>query len=77
MIDADGKRHKLFFSEGKGLIEGWALLAEALRALCINMNSKKERDHGESKTHRKGETSRRGLSHDLSFAEITKNGGRK
>ena len=27
VIDADGKRHCLFFPEGKGLLNGWSLLA--------------------------------------------------
>ena len=73
---ADGKR-QTFFSEGKGLIEGWALLAKALRALCVNTNSEKEREHGVSKNQRKGETSIRGVSRDLSFPKITKNRGKK
>ena len=71
------EKDKLFFPEGKGLIRGWALLAEASCALCVKTNLEKEREHCESKTQRKGDTSRRGLSHDLSFSEITNNGGRK
>ena len=30
VADADGKRHRLFFPEGNGLINGWTLLVEAL-----------------------------------------------
>ena len=30
VTNADGKRHRLFFPEENGLINGWTLLAEAL-----------------------------------------------
>ena len=33
--DMDGKRYKIFFPEGKGLINGWNLLIEKLRALGL------------------------------------------
>ena len=32
VTDLDGKRHKLLFLEGNGLINGWTLLEEALQA---------------------------------------------
>ena len=34
-IDVEGKRHMLFFPEGRGLFKGWALLAEKIRGLGI------------------------------------------
>ena len=33
--DVDGKKHKLFFPEGRGFLNGWALLAEKLRGMGI------------------------------------------
>ena len=33
VIDLDGKRHRLLFPEGNGLINGWIMLEEALQAL--------------------------------------------
>ena len=39
VMDVDGKRHRLFFPEGKGLIRGWALLAEVFHGLDFKMNT--------------------------------------
>ena len=33
--DVEGKKHRLFFPEGRGFLNGWALLAEKLRGLGI------------------------------------------
>ena len=33
--DVEGKNHRLFFPEGRGFLNGWALLAEKLRGLGI------------------------------------------
>ena len=33
--DVEGKKHKLFFLEGRGFLNGWALLAEKLRGLGL------------------------------------------
>ena len=33
--DVDGKKHKLFFPEGRGVLNGWALLAEKLSGMGI------------------------------------------
>ena len=33
--DVEGKKHILFFPEGRGFLNGWALLAEKLRGLGI------------------------------------------
>ena len=35
MRDGEGKRHRLIFLEGKGLLKGWALQAKKIRALGI------------------------------------------
>ena len=35
IIDGEGKRHKRFIPEGRGLIKGWTLLADKLRELGI------------------------------------------
>ena len=35
VIDGDGKRHRLFFPKGRGLIKGWKLLGEKLKDLGI------------------------------------------
>ena len=33
VIDAEGKRHRLIFPEGRGILNGWTLLAEKIRGL--------------------------------------------
>ena len=33
--DAKGKRHKLFFPEGRGLFKGWSLLAKKIQGLGL------------------------------------------
>ena len=33
--DVEGKKHRLFFPEGRGFLNGWALLAEKLRGLGL------------------------------------------
>ena len=40
--DSSGKRHCLIFPEGKGLANGWALLAEKLRSLGVEYKKKVE-----------------------------------
>ena len=58
MVDLDAKRHCLVFPEGKGCLEGWALLDEKLRSLGISTcneprevseSSKTESRDGDSK----------------------------
>ena len=34
-IDAEGKKHRLFFSEGKGFLNGWVLLAGKIRGVGL------------------------------------------
>ena len=36
VTDGDGKRYRLFIPKGKGLVEGWELLAEKLKGLGVN-----------------------------------------
>ena len=74
VIDADGKRHRLFFLEGKGLLNGWYLLVEALQGLGVKVNIDEKRKPSETKPRRKEESPREGLSKVLSFAKITKTG---
>ena len=33
VIDGEGKRHRLVFPEGRGLLNGWTMLAEKIRGL--------------------------------------------
>ena len=33
--DVEGKKHRLFFQEGRGFLNGWALLAEKIRGLGL------------------------------------------
>ena len=67
--DVDGKRHKLFFPEGKGLINGWNLLIEKLCALGLQGCLELPKPHRETKAQRGAEFHREGFSHGASFAE--------
>ena len=67
VIDADGKRHRLFFPEGKGLLNGWSLLAEALQGLGVKVNIDEKRKPTETKPRRKEESPREGLSKVMSL----------
>ena len=40
-IDAEGEKHMLFFSEGRGFLNGWALLAEKIRGLGLKPSRRK------------------------------------
>ena len=42
MRDSSTKRHCLIFPEGKGLANGWAILAEKLRSLSVDYKKKVE-----------------------------------
>ena len=48
--DGEGKRHRLIFPEGKGLVKGWLLLEEKLHALGI------KETQGKIVTRRQAET---------------------
>ena len=47
VIDEEGKRHKIFIPEGRGLIKGWDLLTAKLRELGIKEKTKIKRNVGE------------------------------
>ena len=72
----DGKRHRLFFLERNGLLNGWSLLAEVLQDLGVKVNRDEKRKTFEIKLRRKEEPLRGGLTKDLFFVEITKIGVR-
>ena len=40
VTDGKEKRRKIFFPEGRGLVNGWALLAKKLKELRINGKTK-------------------------------------
>ena len=44
VADEDGKRHRLFFPEGDGLINGWSLLGEALQDLVFKVSRGEKRE---------------------------------
>ena len=43
VADEDGKRHRLFFPEGNGLVNGWTLLGEALQDMGFKGSSGEKR----------------------------------
>ena len=47
VTDEEGKKHKIFIPEGRGLIKGWVLLVDKLRELGIK-GSKEEGENKES-----------------------------
>ena len=49
IIDGEGKRHKIFIPEGRGLIKGWTLLADKLRELGIKGMIDERKNKGETK----------------------------
>ena len=40
--DGEGKKHSIFFPEGKGLVNGWSILAEKLKEVGVKMSQEKE-----------------------------------
>ena len=40
--DGEGKKHSIFFPEGKGLVNGWSILAEKLKEVGVKMPQEKE-----------------------------------
>ena len=43
VADEDGKRHRLFFPEGDGMVNGWILLGEALQDLGFKRSREEKR----------------------------------
>ena len=40
--DGEGKKHSIFFPEGKDLVNGWSILAEKLKEVGVKMPQEKE-----------------------------------
>ena len=74
VVDADGKRHRLFFSEGNGLINGWTLVVEVLQDMGTKVRKGEKRKPDETNLHSKVEIYKDGQINDQSFAEITISG---
>ena len=70
VTDLDGKRHRLLFPEGNGLINGWTLLEEALQATGYKEDKGEKRKSGKTSFLGKVEKQKGGLILD-SFMEIT------
>ena len=68
IADLDEKRHRLFFPEGNGLINGWTLLEEALKATGCKENRGKNRKPVKTTLLGKAERHKGGLTQDKSFA---------
>ena len=55
VTDEDGKRHRLFFPEGDGLVNGWSLLGEALQDLVFKVSRGEKRESAMINLHGKTE----------------------
>ena len=61
VANEDGKRHRLFFLEGNGLINGWTLLEEALQDMGTKESRGEKRKpaktnlHGKTEIHKGGQ----------------------
>ena len=86
VIDEDGKKRKLFFPEGRGLITGWTLLAKDLRGFGLKASLEtrpsdetkfleEEKNPRETKFQREEKIPREDIKHGYSFAETLKKGG--
>ena len=81
VTDGEGKKHKKFIPEGRGLIGGWHLLVEKLRELGIKGTEvgRKVEKEKESSSNLKEENAGEGIKRGgggcgSNFAEITKEG---
>ena len=70
VVDIDGKFHWLFFPEGNGLINGWTLLEETLKATGYEKDKKENGKPVQSFSLGKGEKHKGGQSSDKPPAEI-------
>ena len=78
IIDGEGKRHRIFMPKWRGLIKGWALLAEKLRELgirgkiyvCLRGNEIKEACVKEARVAEGDEEGR--VIKGVSFVEVTR-----
>ena len=71
VTDLDGKRHRLLFPEGNGLINGWTLLEEALQAMGYKEDKGEKRKSVKTSFLGKVEKQKGGLIPDKSLTEIT------
>ena len=74
VTDGEGKRHKIFIPEGRGLIKGWVVLADKLREFGIKGKLDERKNKGETKEmdeHVEGER-KRSFPQGKSFVEIMK-----
>ena len=74
VVDADGKRHCLFFPEGNDLIYGWTLVVEALHDMGTKVHRGDKRKPDETNPHSKVESYKDGQINDQPFTEITISG---
>ena len=74
VADVDGKRHRLFFPKGNGLINGWTLLEEALQVMGTKENRGDKRKPAKTTLLGKAEIYKGVQTKDQSFAEITTSG---
>ena len=79
VTDGEGKRHKIFIPEVRGLIKGWDLLAVKLRELSIKEKIEVKRNVGETNELRDARTvkvvedgNKGNPSQGRSFAEVVK-----
>ena len=76
VTDLDGKRHRLLFPKGNGLINGWTMLEEALQATGYKEDRGERRKLANTSSLGKAEKQKGGLCPDTSM-EITSPGRRR
>ena len=77
VADLDGKWHGLSFPEGKGLINGWSMLVEALQAMGPMEDKGENSKPAKSTFPSKTEKDKEGLYHNLTSEERTIQGKEK
>ena len=43
--DGEGKKHSIFFPEGKGFVNEWSILAGKLKEVGVKMSQEKEENY--------------------------------
>ena len=71
VVDANGKRHRLFFPEGNGLLNGWTLVVKALQDMGTKVRRGEKRKPDKTNLHSKVKIHKDGQINDQSFAKIT------
>ena len=74
MVDLDGRWHRLSFQEGNGLLNGWAMLEEALLEMGTMENNGEKSKPIKTTTNGKAETEEKGHSQLQSSGETMFNG---